>query len=177
MMVMTARHWIELSVSDTGKGMTSGPQMKLFEEFSQADAIAFRRHETRPCPPAQACAHDGRRCDSGKRTQQGLGIYCAPTWQRRQLTKGQNAWRRTVSLLQCICRFLALLGPREMSDLSPQSEAKRTLIRSLSPIAISYPRARTSMRGFQTRSSKRDIGHIEQTSLPLDGFSLIALSF
>jgi hypothetical protein len=27
----------------------------------------------------------------------------------------------------------ALLGPREMSDLSPQSETKRTLIRSLSP--------------------------------------------
>src|SRR5262245_10614746 len=29
---------------------------------------------------------------------------------------------------------MALLGPREMSDLSPQSETKRTLIRSLSPI-------------------------------------------
>src|SRR5262249_10660916 len=32
---------------------------------------------------------------------------------------------------------LALLGPREMSDLSPQSGPKRTLVRSLSPIAIS----------------------------------------
>jgi hypothetical protein len=31
------------------------------------------------------------------------------------------------------CLVLALLGPREMSDLSPQSETKRTLIRSLSP--------------------------------------------
>jgi hypothetical protein len=100
MMVMTARHRIELSVSDTGKGMTPGPQLKLFEEFSQADAIAFRRHGTRPWPPAQACAHDGRRCDSGKRTRQGLGIYCAPPWQRRQLTKGQNAWRRAVQ----VCR-------------------------------------------------------------------------
>jgi hypothetical protein len=38
------------------------------------------------------------------------------------------------NLLQCECRLLALLGPREMSDLSPQSETKRTLIKSLSPI-------------------------------------------
>src|SRR5262245_31245731 len=30
----------------------------------------------------------------------------------------------------------ALLGPREMSNLSPQSGLKRTLIRSLSPSAI-----------------------------------------
>jgi|RhiMetdeSRZDD1v2_1073273.scaffolds.fasta_scaffold632308_2 hypothetical protein len=30
----------------------------------------------------------------------------------------------------------ALLGPREISDLSPQSGAKRTLTRLLSPIAI-----------------------------------------
>ena len=34
------------------------------------------------------------------------------------------------------CRVMALLGPREMSDFSPQREPKRTLIRSLSPIAI-----------------------------------------
>ena len=34
------------------------------------------------------------------------------------------------------CRLLALLGPPKMSDLSQQSGAKRTLIRSLSPIAI-----------------------------------------
>ena len=34
---------------------------------------------------------------------------------------------------------VALLGPREMSDLSPQSGPKRTLIRSLSPIAIYSP--------------------------------------
>src|SRR5262245_10318648 len=30
------------------------------------------------------------------------------------------------------CLLLALLGPREMSDLSPQSRSKRILIRSLS---------------------------------------------
>ena len=33
-------------------------------------------------------------------------------------------------------QLLALLGPREMSDLSPQRGPRRTLIRSLSPIAI-----------------------------------------
>src|SRR5262249_62134303 len=32
------------------------------------------------------------------------------------------------------CPFLALLEPREMSDLSPQSGPKRTLIGSLSPL-------------------------------------------
>jgi len=32
------REWIELSVSDTGIGMTSEQQAKLFEEFTQADA-------------------------------------------------------------------------------------------------------------------------------------------
>ena len=48
MMVMTARHWIALSVSDTGIGMTPGQQAKLFEEFSQSDATAFRRHGARP---------------------------------------------------------------------------------------------------------------------------------
>jgi hypothetical protein len=40
----------------------------------------------------------------------------------------------TVGLLRCMSPLVALLGPREMSDLSPQSETKRTLIRSLSPI-------------------------------------------
>jgi hypothetical protein len=33
-------------------------------------------------------------------------------------------------LLHCMSPDLALLGPRDMSDLSPQSEPKRTLIRS-----------------------------------------------
>ena len=39
-------------------------------------------------------------------------------------------------LLQRMSRVLALLGPREMSDLSPQSGPERTLIRSLSRIAL-----------------------------------------
>ena len=36
-------HWIELSVSDTGIGMTTEQQAKLFEEFSQADATTAQR--------------------------------------------------------------------------------------------------------------------------------------
>jgi signal transduction histidine kinase len=35
--------WIELSVSDTGIGMTSEQQAKLFEEFTQADATTAQR--------------------------------------------------------------------------------------------------------------------------------------
>jgi signal transduction histidine kinase len=35
--VRNGRYWIELSVSDTGVGMTPEQQAKLFEEFSQAD--------------------------------------------------------------------------------------------------------------------------------------------
>jgi adenylate cyclase len=37
------RHWIELSVSDTGIGLTPEQQAKLFEEFSQADATTAQR--------------------------------------------------------------------------------------------------------------------------------------
>jgi GAF domain-containing protein len=36
-------HWIELSISDTGIGMTPEQQAKLFEEFSQADASTAQR--------------------------------------------------------------------------------------------------------------------------------------
>ena len=37
------RDWIELSVSDTGIGMTPEQQAKLFEEFSQADKSTAQR--------------------------------------------------------------------------------------------------------------------------------------
>jgi signal transduction histidine kinase len=41
--VSNGRHWVELSVSDTGIGMTAEQQAKLFEEFSQADATTAQR--------------------------------------------------------------------------------------------------------------------------------------
>jgi adenylate cyclase len=41
--VADGRDWIELSVSDTGIGMTPEQQAKLFQEFSQADATTARR--------------------------------------------------------------------------------------------------------------------------------------
>ena len=41
--VSNGRHWIELSVSDTGIGMTAEQQAKLFEEFTQADVSTAQR--------------------------------------------------------------------------------------------------------------------------------------
>jgi signal transduction histidine kinase len=41
--VRNSRDWIELSVSDTGIGMTAEQQAKLFEEFSQADKATAQR--------------------------------------------------------------------------------------------------------------------------------------
>jgi adenylate cyclase len=42
--VRNGRHWVELSVSDTGIGMTAEQQAKLFEEFTQADASTAQRY-------------------------------------------------------------------------------------------------------------------------------------
>jgi adenylate cyclase len=41
--VGNGRGWIELSVADTGMGMTPEQQAQLFEEFSQADASTAQR--------------------------------------------------------------------------------------------------------------------------------------
>jgi signal transduction histidine kinase len=41
--VSNGRQWVELSVSDTGIGMTAEQQAKLFEEFTQADATTAQR--------------------------------------------------------------------------------------------------------------------------------------
>ena len=40
---MEGRDWIELAVADTGIGMTSEQQAKLFKEFSQADPTTAQR--------------------------------------------------------------------------------------------------------------------------------------
>jgi signal transduction histidine kinase len=41
--VIDGRNWIELSVSDTGIGMTPDQQAKLFAEFTQADSLTARK--------------------------------------------------------------------------------------------------------------------------------------
>jgi signal transduction histidine kinase len=40
---VNGRDWVELSVSDTGIGMTAEQLAKLFEEFSQAEATTAQR--------------------------------------------------------------------------------------------------------------------------------------
>jgi hypothetical protein len=84
MMVMTARHWIALSVSDTGIGMTPGQQAKLFESSAKpTHSVSAARGSA--FLPAQARPHDGRRCDGGERARQGLGLYSAPANRRGDL--------------------------------------------------------------------------------------------
>ena len=41
--ISNGRYWVELSISDTGIGMTAEQQAKLFEEFTQADATTAQR--------------------------------------------------------------------------------------------------------------------------------------
>jgi adenylate cyclase len=42
--VTDGREWIELSVADSGIGMTPEQQAKLFQEFTQADSLTARRY-------------------------------------------------------------------------------------------------------------------------------------
>jgi adenylate cyclase len=42
--VVDGRNWIEIAVTDTGIGMTPEQQVKLFEEFTQADSSTARQY-------------------------------------------------------------------------------------------------------------------------------------
>jgi signal transduction histidine kinase len=42
--VSDGREWLELAVADTGIGMTSEQQAKLFQDFTQADSLTARRY-------------------------------------------------------------------------------------------------------------------------------------
>ena len=42
--VADGRDWVELAVADTGIGLTSEQQAKLFQEFTQADSLTARRY-------------------------------------------------------------------------------------------------------------------------------------
>ena len=91
---VNGRDWVELSVSDTGIGMTAEQQAKLFEEFSPSrcdDRAALRRHRARARHHSQARAHDGRRCDGNERTGQGLGLHAAPAGPRGHLKQHEIA--------------------------------------------------------------------------------------
>jgi adenylate cyclase len=42
--VADGREWVELTVADTGIGMTTEQQAKLFHDFTQADSLTARRY-------------------------------------------------------------------------------------------------------------------------------------
>jgi signal transduction histidine kinase len=42
--VADGRDWVELAVADTGIGLTTEQQAKLFQDFTQADSLTARRY-------------------------------------------------------------------------------------------------------------------------------------
>ena len=107
------RDVIELSVADTGIGMTPEQQAKLFEEFTQADSTTAQRFGgtgLRPCHHAQARAPDGRRCDAGERAGQGLGVYSAPARRRGSMIERQMPIQTRASLGELVALGLGRIA-------------------------------------------------------------------
>src|SRR5262249_26671904 len=75
------------------------------------DRSALRRHGARPCPLAQARAHDGRRRDRDERARQGLGVHGASAGRFGTLTKrlrnAPNADASEQDYLICHAAFAA----------------------------------------------------------------------
>ena len=97
--VADGRDWVELAVADTGIGLTAEQQAKLFQDFTQAefpDRAPLRRDGARPCPLAQARAHDGRRRDRDERGGQRFGVHGAPARTHRQLMQGSRRAYRVI---------------------------------------------------------------------------------
>ena len=128
--VVGKRDWIEVAVSDTGVGMTPVQLSKLFEEFTQADVSTAQRFGGTGL--GLAISRKLARMMGGDVTvtsEPGKGSVFTVRLPGAASTKQDPNAAETCCAV--ICRFLALLGPPKMSDLSQQSGAKRTLIRSL----------------------------------------------
>ena len=55
--VADGRDWVELAVADTGIGLTTERQAKLFQDFTQADSLTARGLWGTPC---------SRHCGAGR---------------------------------------------------------------------------------------------------------------
>jgi GAF domain-containing protein len=64
---------------------TAGETVPGFHPGRFTHCAPVRRDGARPCPLAQARAHDGRRRDGDERTGQGLGLHGAPAGRRGHL--------------------------------------------------------------------------------------------
>ncbi len=88
--VADGRDWVELAVADTGIGMTVGAAGETVPGIHPGrfpDRAPLRRDRARPCPLAQARAHDGRRRDRDERAGQGFGVYRAPAGRRDTVSR------------------------------------------------------------------------------------------